>query len=358
MDVRCGRPLSFRSARPRQTSHGARISRRSPVGPRRSKGGTKRSAESASADGARATPPKGRAVWLLRAAAEAPPVGVPSVSDVSARHALDAGVSLAPRDATGQRRGTPPAQRARSRCAASLGRRVDALSVVAQRRASLIEGRRRVAQRALELLVRRLLRLLSPPQPLDRNLLLLLHVGDEDVGGVAPALFDEHPVLHLRLQRLLVQHASLHLLLLHRLAMLLNHLVDVLRARDVLRLLRRDVLVDELPLLPEDVGLRLLLLPQRLRVLPDRLCLPLPRPLQPLARTLHLLVRIVRLERLAHVVLLVARLERDDLVRAPPRLLDLLQRLALLLPQPLEAVPQQLHVVLRAQPRVFDVEHV
>ena len=105
----------------------------------------------------------------------------------------------------------------------------------------------------------------------------------------------------------------------------------MLRARHVLVLLRRHVLLDQLALLPQHVRLRLLLLMQHRSILPDGLRLSLPRALEPRARTVHLLVGVVGLKRLAHVILLVPRLQRDDLVCPPPRLLNLLEGLPLLL---------------------------
>ena len=166
------------------------------------------------------------------------------------------------------------------------------------------------------------------------------------------------PVLHPPLQLLLVEHALLHLLLLHLLRVELLRVGH--RAHPLLGEPLGVVLVgaDVGALLAELVGLRALLLEERLLLLGDarrhlRLVL-----LQPLARALALLLGVLALELLAHRVLLVADLELDDLVGAPPRLLDLLQRLPLLLLQPPQPVAQQLDVLLRPLPRVAHVEHV
>ena len=143
-----------------------------------------------------------------------------------------------------------------------------------------------------------------------------------------------------------MEHALLHLLLLHLLRVELLRVGH--RAHPLLGEPLGVVLVgaDVGALLAELVGLRALLLEERLLLLGDarrhlRLVL-----LQPLARALALLLGVLALELLAHRVLLVADLELDDLVGAPPRLLDLLQRLPLLLLQPPQPVAQQLDVLL------------
>jgi hypothetical protein len=58
------------------------------------------------------------------------------------------------------------------------------------------------------------------------------------------------------------------------------------------------------------------------------------------------------------VGILVANFQVDDLVRSPARLLDLFQRLPLLLVQPRQPVLEQLNIVLRALTRVAHVQHV
>lgn len=126
----------------------------------------------------------------------------------------------------------------------------------------------------------------------------------------------------------------------------------------MLLLLHGHVSTDATALLAQHVCLTLLLLRQLLRVHADGILHALTVALQPLPCTLELLVGVLRLEELAHMILLVACLQRDDLIRAPARLLNLFQRLPLLHPQPLKAVPQQIDIVLRAQTRVLHVEHV
>ena len=136
------------------------------------------------------------------------------------------------------------------------------------------------------------------------------------------------------------------------------HPAQLARPLHVLLVASPHVVLDQRALLAQDGGLAPLLLLQRHVLGARRVArLELLRQ-QPLARALLLLLDVLRQHLLAQVVLLVARLELDDLVGSSPRLLDLLERLALLLPQALQTVAQQLHVVLRAQASILDVEHV
>mmetsp|Transcript_16545 Transcript_16545/g.33426 ORF Transcript_16545/g.33426 Transcript_16545/m.33426 type:complete len:231 (-) Transcript_16545:131-823(-) len=211
---------------------------------------------------------------------------------------------------------------------------------------ALLDRRRRVGQRALELLVGSLLRVLRAAESLYGHFLLLLHVRDELVCVLPPVLLAQHPLLRLLLQALLVQHALLHLHLLHLRVPLLNHPVELPGPSDVLGVLAAHVILDQCALLAQHRRVALALCQCRFTN-----CLPRITSFkflleQPFARTLLLLIHVLRYHLFAQVVLLVARLELDNLVCSPPGLLDLLESLALLLPQPLQPVAQELHVML------------
>ena len=124
------------------------------------------------------------------------------------------------------------------------------------------------------------------------------------------------------------------------------HPVELPGPLHVLEVLPADVVLDERALLAHHRGLALLLLRHRLGLRAPRAQALQLLLLQPLAGAQLLLLDVLSYHLLAQVVLLVARLQLDDLVRSPPRLLDLLESLAFLLPEPLQAVPQQLHVML------------
>mmetsp|Transcript_39631 Transcript_39631/g.92638 ORF Transcript_39631/g.92638 Transcript_39631/m.92638 type:complete len:280 (+) Transcript_39631:157-996(+) len=227
-----------------------------------------------------------------------------------------------------------------------------------QSRITLIEGRRRVDQRALQLLIRPPLRFLSAPQALNRILFLLLQIGNDAIRSVASLLFLEHAVLHLGLQRLLMLHPLLHALPLHLRSMVLDHRRDLFVAFDGLVVLLPEVLLDHHTLFAQDGRFLLLLRRQRVRVAANGVAHSCLGALQSLPRALLLPLLILFLLRFANLHLLIARLQLDNLVSAPPRLFNLLERLALFLPQPLQAVLQQLHVVLRTLPCVLHVVHV
>ena len=125
-----------------------------------------------------------------------------------------------------------------------------------------------------------------------------------------------------------------------------THPVELLCPLDVLDILATHVVLDQRALLAQH---RRVTLPLHHLRLTDRLSFILPFKLlleQPFARAPLLLVHVLRHHLFPQVVLLVARLQLDDLVRSSPCLLNLLESLALLLPQPIKSVAQQLHVVL------------